>query len=37
VRFLSFSVEPEYDTPKVLTEYAAAHQATKNWHFLTGF
>ena len=36
VRMLSFSVEPEYDTPEILTQYAATHKATSNWHFLTG-
>ena len=33
----SFSINPEYDTPKILKEYAKSHGATlKNWHFLTG-
>ncbi len=34
VRAVSFSVDPDYDTPAVLTEYAAAHHA--DWTFLTG-
>jgi len=34
VRFVSFSVDPDYDTPAVLTDYAAAHHA--GWTFLTG-
>ena len=33
-RAVSFSVDPDYDTPAVLTEYAAAHHA--DWTFLTG-
>ena len=33
----SFSINPKYDTPKILKEYAKSHGATlKNWHFLTG-
>lgn len=36
VRMVSFSVDPGYDTPAVLGEYAAKHQASENWHFLTG-
>ncbi|MEM7387681.1 MAG: SCO family protein [Verrucomicrobiota bacterium] len=36
VRFLSFTVDPEYDRPGVLAKYALDHQATANWHFLTG-
>ncbi len=33
----SFSINPEYDTPKILKEYAKSHGATlKNWNFLTG-
>jgi len=34
---ISFSVDPEYDTPAVLTAYAAAQGAdTTHWTFLTG-
>jgi protein SCO1 len=33
-RMVSFSVDPDYDTPAVLTAYAAAHHA--DWTFLTG-
>jgi protein SCO1/2 len=34
---LSISVDPEYDTPKVLREYAAAHLAdTAHWDFASG-
>lgn len=37
VSFVSFSVDPEYDTPERLTEYAAEIGADlSNWHFLTG-
>ena len=34
LRFVSFSVDPSYDTPAVLSAYAAAHHA--DWTFLTG-
>lgn len=34
--FLSFSVDPENDTPEVLKEYAKGMGAQSNWHFLTG-
>lgn len=35
--FVSFSVDPERDTPAVLAEYAAKHAADPaRWHFLTG-
>jgi len=38
VHFISFSVDPEYDTPDVLTEYAADYEADlNNWTFLTGY
>lgn len=34
---LSITVDPEYDTPKVLREYAAAHSAgSARWDFATG-
>ncbi len=37
VRFLSVSVDPEYDTPPVLSTYAAQHGADpERWWFLTG-
>lgn len=33
----SFSINPKYDTPEILKEYAKSHGATlKNWQFLTG-
>ncbi|MET0282902.1 MAG: SCO family protein [Polyangiales bacterium] len=35
--FVSFSVDPEHDTPEVLTAYAQKYEAdTSRWHFLTG-
>ncbi|MBI3765081.1 MAG: SCO family protein [Ignavibacteriales bacterium] len=37
VQFISFSVDPETDTPGVLSEYAKQYNATKGrWLFLTG-
>jgi protein SCO1/2 len=37
VQFVSFTVDPERDTPEVLTRYAAKHQAdASRWYFLTG-
>ena len=37
VRFVSVTVEPEVDTPAVLTAYARAHRADLGgWSFLTG-
>lgn len=37
VKLLSFSVDPEKDTPSVLSEYAARHKADADrWLFLTG-
>jgi protein SCO1/2 len=37
VRFVSFTVDPDYDTPAVLGEYAAALGAdAAEWRFLTG-
>jgi protein SCO1/2 len=36
VRLVSISVDPEYDTPQVLREYAAKFSATDQWYFLTG-
>lgn len=35
--FVSFSVDPDHDTPAVLTKYAGTYGADSNrWHFLTG-
>jgi protein SCO1/2 len=37
VEFVSITVDPERDTPEVLTEYAERFGAdTGRWHFLTG-
>lgn len=37
IRLVSFSVDPERDTPAVLSEYAARYQADRErWLFLTG-
>lgn len=36
VRLVSFSVDPDYDTPEVLQEYAERHHAPDHWYFLTG-
>jgi len=37
VRLVSFTVDPERDTPRVLAEYARAHRASADrWYFLTG-
>lgn len=37
VRFVSFSVDPQYDTPQVLQEYAKRFRADRDrWLFLTG-
>jgi protein SCO1/2 len=33
---LSFSVDPEHDTPEVLANYAKRYNARQNWYFLTG-
>jgi protein SCO1 len=37
VQLVSFTVDPEHDTPAVLAEYATRYHAQPNrWHFLTG-
>lgn len=36
LRFVSFSVDPEFDTPKVLSDYAKSYKADSRWLFLTG-
>ena len=37
LRFVSFSVDPEYDTPPILLAYARArHARTDRWSFVTG-
>ena len=38
VHFVSFSIDPEIDTPEVLKEYGEAFGADfSTWHFLTGY
>src|SRR3954453_1159071 len=36
VRLVSFSVDPEHDTPQALQRYAQSYQAPDRWLFLTG-
>ncbi len=37
LRFISISVDPEYDTPEMLKEYASTYNARPGkWNFLTG-
>jgi protein SCO1/2 len=37
IHLVSFSVEPDFDTPEKLRAFAQAHGATNpRWHFLTG-
>ena len=36
VRMVSISIDPEYDTPEKLREYAERFHAGKNWVFYTG-
>ncbi|MGM0846156.1 MAG: SCO family protein [Bacillota bacterium] len=38
VKLVSFSIDPENDTPEVLTEYSQRYEADMNqWDFLTGY
>ncbi|MHA6252040.1 SCO family protein [Oceanobacillus sp. CAU 1775] len=38
VQLVSFSVEPDYDTPEILKEYGESYGADfSNWNFLTGY
>ncbi|MCD5322492.1 MULTISPECIES: SCO family protein [Pontibacillus] len=38
VNFVSFSIDPEYDSPEVLKDFAGKFEADlSNWHFLTGY
>ncbi len=36
VQFLSITIDPQFDTPAVLAEYAHRWQAGESWKFLTG-
>ncbi len=38
IQFVSFTVDPEYDQPEILKEYAEMYDADlSNWTFLTGY
>lgn len=38
IQLVSFSVDPDYDTPEVLKEYGEEYDADfSSWHFLTGY
>lgn len=38
VKIVSFSVDPDYDQPEILTAFAKKYNAQlTNWHFLTGY
>src|SRR5699024_8943903 len=38
IQLISFSVDPDYDQPEVLSDYAAEYDADlSNWTFLTGY
>jgi len=36
LRFVSFSVDPDYDTPTVMKEFSKYWEAPERWKFLTG-
>ncbi len=37
IQYMSFSINPKYDTPTQLTKYIQVHKIkAKNWHFFTG-
>jgi protein SCO1/2 len=37
IQFMSFSINPKYDTPSQLKKYIIAHKiTTSNWYFFTG-
>jgi protein SCO1/2 len=36
VEFLSITIDPQFDTPEVLSEYARRWKAGESWRFLTG-
>lgn len=36
VRYVSISIDPEYDTPRRLADYAEKYGADDDWRFLTG-
>ncbi|MCM3739872.1 SCO family protein [Oceanobacillus luteolus] len=38
IQLVSFTVDPNYDTPEVLKEYGESYEADfSNWNFLTGY
>lgn len=36
IQLISISIDPEYDTPEVMTDYLEKYQARPGWMFLTG-
>jgi len=36
IQLVSITIDPEHDTPEVLSEYSKRYDATSAWHFLTG-
>lgn len=36
VKFISFSIDPEYDTPEIMRDYLDRYRAKPGWDFLTG-
>jgi protein SCO1/2 len=36
IQLVSISIDPEYDTPEVMTEYLKRYQAKPGWDYLTG-
>jgi len=36
IQLISITIDPEHDTPAVLTEYAKRYHAASGWRFLTG-
>lgn len=36
IQLVSFSIDPEHDTPEIMTEYLSRYQARPGWDFLTG-
>lgn len=36
IQLVSITIDPEHDSPAVLSEYAKRYNATPQWHFLTG-
>ena len=36
LRLVSFTLDPDYDTPSVLKRYAQRYEASTRWRFVTG-